>query len=49
MDFVKHSSAVFVIICSFAMFVMDAISDHIACSKIGLIMALYVERNVSLL
>ena len=40
--------AAFCIVCSFGMFVLDAISNHIvkAYSSIGLFTALYVESNV---
>ena len=41
--------AVFCVICSLLMFMYDASVDHIVetYSSMGLVMALYVERNVS--
>ena len=41
----------FCIVCSFVMFVVNAIGDYSVelCSSIGLVTALYVENNVSCL
>ena len=43
-------SAVFCIVCSFAMFVVDTTRDNVVetYSNIGLVKAVYVENNISL-
>ena len=47
---VSKCSAVFCIVCSFAMYVVDVINDHMveAYSSIGFVKALYVASNVPL-